>query len=89
MEPLYPHWGCRKHRGCRECGASLGLRAPGVWRGGGEGGVFWTMSVILFALWVMGLITGSTEGYWVHLLLLFAVLCTILAVARSGRRALA
>ncbi len=51
--------------------------------------MFWTMSVILFALWVMGLITGSTEGYWVHLLLLFAVLCTILAVARSGRRALA
>lgn len=51
--------------------------------------MFWTMSVILFALWVMGLVTGSTEGYWVHLLLLFAVLCLTLAVARSGRRALA
>lgn len=51
--------------------------------------MFWTMSIILFALWVMGLVTGSTEGYWVHLLLLFAVLCLVLAVARMGRRALA
>ena len=52
------------------------------------GGVFWTMSIILFALWVMGLITGSTEGSWVHLLLLFAVVSLVLAVTRSGRRAL-
>jgi hypothetical protein len=47
------------------------------------------MSVILFALWVLGLISGSTEGYWVHLLLAFAVVTLILAVARTGRRALA
>lgn len=51
--------------------------------------MFWTMSVILFALWVLGLISGSTEGSWVHLLLGFSVLCLTLAVARSGRRALA
>lgn len=51
--------------------------------------MFWTMSVILFALWVLGLISGSTEGYWVHLLLLFALLCLLLAVVSSGRRALA
>ncbi len=51
--------------------------------------MYWTMSGILFALWVMGLTIGSTEGYWVHLLLLFAVLALILAVANSGRRALA
>lgn len=51
--------------------------------------MYWTMSIILFALWVMGLITGSTEGYWVHLLLLFSVLCLILGVASTGRRALA
>lgn len=51
--------------------------------------MYWTMSVILFALWVLGLISGSTEGYWVHLLLVFAMVCLILAVARSGRRALA
>ena len=51
--------------------------------------MFWTMSVILFALWVLGLVSGSTEGYWVHLLLLFSVLSLTLAVARTGRRALA
>ena len=53
------------------------------------GGVFWTMSAILFVLWVLGLISGSTEGQWVHLLLIFSMITLILAVAQRGRRALA
>ncbi|ADO71619.1 lmo0937 family membrane protein [Stigmatella aurantiaca] len=48
--------------------------------------MFWTMSIILFVLWSVGMVTGSTEGLWVHLLLLFAVVTLILAVARQGRR---
>jgi Family of unknown function (DUF5670) len=51
--------------------------------------VYWTMSAILFVLWVLGLISGSTEGHWVHLLLLFAMVALLLAVARRGRGALA
>jgi hypothetical protein len=43
------------------------------------------MSIILFVLWALGLISGSTEGYWVHLLLVFAVVTLVLAVARRGR----
>jgi hypothetical protein len=50
------------------------------------GGVFWTMSIILFVLWTLGMISGSTEGYWVHLLLVFAMVTLILAVAQRGRR---
>jgi hypothetical protein len=50
------------------------------------GGVFWTMSIILFVLWSLGMISGSTEGQWVHLLLVFAMVTLILAVARRGRR---
>lgn len=50
--------------------------------------MFWTMSIILFVLWGMGMVTGSTEGLWVHLLLVFAVTTLILAVARQGRRRL-
>jgi hypothetical protein len=48
--------------------------------------MFWTMSIILFVLWALGMISGSTEGYWVHLLLIFAVVALILAVARRGRQ---
>jgi hypothetical protein len=55
--------------------------------GGQEaGGVFWTMSIILFVLWAVGLVSGSTEGLWIHLLLLFALVTLILAVVQRGRR---
>ncbi len=47
------------------------------------------MSAILFVLWVLGLVSGSTEGQWVHLLLLFSLTTLLLAVARGGRGALA
>lgn len=57
--------------------------------GRGVGGVYWTMSAILFVLWVLGLISGSTEGRWVHLLLIFSLVTLILALARRGRGALA
>jgi hypothetical protein len=48
--------------------------------------VYWTMSIILFVLWVLGLITGSTEGYWVYLLLLFSLVTLVLAVSNRGKR---
>jgi hypothetical protein len=47
------------------------------------------MSIILFVLWTLGMISGSTEGLWVHLLLVMAVVTLILAVSQRGRRALA
>jgi hypothetical protein len=47
------------------------------------------MSIILFVLWALGMISGSTEGLWVHLLLLFAMVTLILAVTQRGRRMLA
>lgn len=57
----------------------------GVWPEEG-GGVYWTMSIILFVLWVLGLVTGSTEGYWVYLLLLFSLVTLALAVSQRGKR---
>jgi hypothetical protein len=53
---------------------------------GGRRGVYWTMGIILMVLWVMGLITGSTEGSWVHLLLVFSLIAFVLGVASLGRR---
>ncbi|GHH03165.1 lmo0937 family membrane protein [Comamonas sp. JC664] len=49
--------------------------------------MYWTMGIILLVLWGLGLTTGSTEGYWVHLLLLFAMVALLLAVVSHGRRA--
>jgi hypothetical protein len=42
--------------------------------------VLWTVSVILFGLWVLGVLSGGTEGAWVHLMLAFAVLSLVVAV---------
>ncbi|WP_201756512.1 lmo0937 family membrane protein [Corallococcus silvisoli] len=44
------------------------------------------MGIILLVLWGMGLITGSTEGHWVHLLLVFSLIAFVLGVASLGRR---
>ncbi|KFE69926.1 lmo0937 family membrane protein [Hyalangium minutum] len=51
--------------------------------------MYWTMSIILFVLWMLGLITGSTEGYWVYLLLLFSMVSLVLAVSNRGKRLVA
>jgi hypothetical protein len=45
--------------------------------------VLWTVSGILFGLWVLGVLSGGTEGAWVHLLLAFAALSLVLAVLTS------
>ncbi len=47
------------------------------------------MSAILFVLWIVGSISGSTEGAWVHLLLLFSMVTLLLAVAQRGRGSMA
>jgi len=47
--------------------------------------VYWTMGMILLVLWGLGLTTGSTEGHWVHLLLLFSMVAFLLAVVSQGR----
>ena len=63
----------------------LALPAPGCGRG--RCGVYWTMGMILLVLWGLGMTAGSTEGYWVHLLLLFSFVAFLLAVVSHGRRA--
>ncbi len=51
--------------------------------------MFWTMSIILFVLWMLGMISGSTEGHWVYLLLVFSLVTLVLAISQRGRRSLA
>lgn len=46
----------------------------------------WMVTALLFALWVLAFISGATLGYWVHLLLVFALVSLIVAVAGMASR---
>ncbi|MBX7174227.1 MAG: lmo0937 family membrane protein [Pyrinomonadaceae bacterium] len=47
--------------------------------------MLWTIFVVLLVLWVLGLVSGSTFGGFIHLLLLIAV--AVLAIRLiEGRR---
>jgi Family of unknown function (DUF5670) len=47
--------------------------------------MLWTLAVILLVLWALGLVSGSTMGGFIHLLLVVAVVM-ILVNLISGRR---
>lgn len=48
--------------------------------------MLWTIAVILFVLWLLGLITGTTLGGFVHLLLVIAIIVIVynLIMGRRG-----
>jgi hypothetical protein len=50
--------------------------------------MLWTITVILLALWVLGLVSGSAVGAWIHILLVLAVVSLIFAVMRRGSAAI-
>ena len=50
--------------------------------------MLWTIAVILVALWLVGLVTSSTAGGLVHLLLVvaaFIILMNVFSGRRTGR----
>ncbi len=49
--------------------------------------MLYTIAVILLVLWALGLVTGTTMGGLIHLLLVIAVVMILLRMI-SGRRAL-
>jgi Family of unknown function (DUF5670) len=50
--------------------------------------MLWTITIILFVLWALGMVSGATMGWWIHLLLVLAVVVLIFAVIRRGSAAL-
>lgn len=50
--------------------------------------MLWTITVILLVLWVLGLVSGSAMGAWVHVLLVLAIVSLIFAVLRRGGTAI-
>ncbi|HEY6770595.1 MAG TPA: lmo0937 family membrane protein [Candidatus Sulfotelmatobacter sp.] len=49
--------------------------------------MLWTITVILFILWILGLVSSYTFGGWIHILLVLAIIVLIFNLL-SGRRAL-
>jgi hypothetical protein len=47
--------------------------------------MIWTIAVILLVLWVLGLVTSTTMGGFIHVLLVVAVIVVLVRVIQ-GRR---
>lgn len=47
--------------------------------------MLWTIAVILIILWALGLVTGYTMGYFIHVLLVVAVIIILIRVIQ-GRK---
>lgn len=49
--------------------------------------MLWTITIILFVLWLVGLVSSYTFGGWIHILLVLAIIVLIFNLL-SGRRAI-
>jgi len=47
--------------------------------------MLWTLAVILIVLWALGLVTSTTMGGFIHVLLVIAIVVVLLNVIQ-GRR---
>jgi hypothetical protein len=47
--------------------------------------MIWTIAVVLLILWVLGLVTSTTMGGFIHVLLVLAVIVVLVRVIQ-GRR---
>ena len=49
--------------------------------------MLWTICLVLIVLWLLGLVTGTTMGGLIHILLVIAVIVVLVRLI-SGRKAL-
>jgi hypothetical protein len=49
--------------------------------------MLWTIAVILLVLWALGLVTSTSMGGFIHLLLVVAIVIVLIRVIQ-GRRAI-
>jgi hypothetical protein len=49
--------------------------------------MLWTLFVILFIMWLLGMVTSYTLGGFIHILLILALVSVLIQII-SGRRAL-
>ncbi len=49
--------------------------------------MLWTIAIVLIILWLLGLVTGYTMGYFIHILLVVAVIVVLVRIIQ-GRKPL-
>jgi len=49
--------------------------------------MLWTITIVLFILWLLGVVSGYTLGSWIHILLVLALIVLVFNLL-SGRRAI-
>jgi hypothetical protein len=47
--------------------------------------MLWTIAFVLIILWLLGLVSGYTMGYFIHILLVIAIVIILIRVIQ-GRR---
>jgi len=47
--------------------------------------MLWTIAAILIILWLLGLVSGYTMGYFIHILLVIAIIMVLIRIIQ-GRR---
>ncbi len=47
--------------------------------------MLWTIALILGVLWLLGLVSSSTLGGYIHILLVFAVIAVIIRLIGGAR----
>jgi len=47
--------------------------------------MLWTITVVLFILWLLGMVSGYTMAGWIHILIVLAIIILIFNLL-SGRR---
>jgi Family of unknown function (DUF5670) len=47
--------------------------------------MLWTIAVVLVILWLLGVVSGYTMGYFIHILLVIAIIIVLVRVIQ-GRR---
>jgi hypothetical protein len=50
--------------------------------------MLWTIAVILFVLWVLGLVTAYTMSGFIHILLVLAIVVVLIRVIQGRRQVL-
>jgi hypothetical protein len=49
--------------------------------------MLWTIAVVLLVLWALGLVTSTSLGGFVHILLVLAVIAVLVSIIQGRRHA--
>ena len=45
--------------------------------------MLWTIAVLLFVLWLLGMVTFHALGYYIHILLILAIIAVLIRIIQG------